>query len=301
MKPNEHLDIEGMEVTPASLHKYEARAEVFAAYRAGLLLPYCSVTPVFQVAGKTVPKAFGDNCIGQAEEVALELQKFSSIEPLYVREGRHHAVIWTEDGQTFFFDPYLLHQEPINLDVIRLSPEQRQRFAAYPFVEDRHGEMRTGYLEIIFEFDPQMFCVKKGRFDPERDSYDVTTFSFDLGSRTPYRTAPGDSEIAFAQEQTTLSIRTLDKQTGGVMHLVYPISKTHPQGIVDSQLLYIKTNIGAVLQNGSSEYGMALKEIADFVGHSPDALESFVMDGVSLYEKHAPREIAYFSVNPTNQ
>lgn len=220
---------------------------------------------------------------------------------MYLFEGRHHAVVWQEGEQILFFDPYLLHKEPIDLEAIRQLPKKRQRFPAYPSVLDRRGEERMGYLEIIFEPNGLRFLVQKGRYDQSRDDYNVTTFRLHLDQQTPFRTEPNDPEIAFAQEQTTLSIRVLFEEHGSTSHLVYPVAWAHSQGIVDKELLYIKNNLGAILRRGDEDYRFVLRAIADTLCHSPATVESFVMDGVALYEELAPQEIQYFTTNPTNQ
>jgi hypothetical protein len=300
MHPQENID--GIQPLAPHLHSSEPTlvTDDISAYRTGLLLPYCSVTPVFQVGGRSTPPEFGDNCIGQAEAVAKKIEVTSVHQPLYLREGRHHAVVWNDGERTLYFDPYLLHRDPIDLNFVQQDSSRKKRFDAYPIIRDSNGAIRMGFLEITFAENGRFF-VEKGRFHVPKNEYKVTRFSFDLNQRVSSRSAPNDPEIAFAGEQTTLSLRVFDEASGGLSHLVYPIAKTHPQRIIDETFLYVKTNVGEVLLRGSEQYRQAVHSIATAVGHSTEALESFVMDGVQLYEQHAPREIDYFSRNPANE
>ncbi len=272
-----------------------------AVYEAGLKMPYCSVTPVYLVAGECPPPEVGDNCIAQAAKVADILEVKGALHRSFVHEGRHHAVVCECNNDLYYFDPYLMHAEPINLTSIYKSKSGKRSFDAYPSIADKHGAIRKGHLVVRFDQNVSCFNVEKFRFDYVTDEYHVARFSFDLGKKKVQRPPGNDYDIAFASEQTSLSLRLLNQDNGSVNHIVYPIAETHPFQLIDKRKIYIKNRIGLILNWGEVGYTEELNEMALQVGLAGSDIEDFIMHGVSLYEKLAPRHLQHASTNPTNQ
>lgn len=265
-------------------------------------VPYNSISPVFSVAQRTHNLVFGDNCIGQAEKVKLDLEQRGVQDTFYLRDNRHHVTIAGSGDAIFLLDPYLMHKAPINLTEILDKDGKHAEFEAYPTVLDASGNPKPGYVGIEFNEDGRGFKLVKGRFSPNTATYRRSEFNLSLDNPQPERTAPDDIEIACHPEQTTLSIRALDTKLAGVAHLVYPVHATHGKGPIREDAMYVKLNNGKRIPYlEQEEFLGATVSIARQLGCDPNELLGFILTGATLYEQFAPDEIDFVSFNPTNQ
>jgi hypothetical protein len=102
----------------------------------------------------------------------------------------------------------------------------------------------------------------------------------------------------FHPEQTTLSIRVLCKSDSKMYQLVYPICWYFRSGMHSSANIFIKLNSGETITSSRSDYRFFLQKIADNIGLTKNDIIDFIMGGVSLYEKFAPKEIKFQKYKP---
>ena len=266
------------------------------AYKNVLGYPYNSITPVYHIAGESVDPAFGDNCIWQAEAIKARIEALGCLDAYYVNDNRHHAAVAMNGANVYYFDPYLMHIHPIILANVLASEGRSMDFPAYPVINQKMSS-----LTVTFTHSDSSFRVKKTRYDYAKGFQCISTFNLDLKCRKTGRPHPSDQTIAFAAEQNSLSIRFLDKETGTLTHLVYPIAETHPYKLVTCSKLYTKNNFGYVSHKGEIGYSDEMSAVSGNFGLPISEIEDFVMHGVELYERFAPKDIQYYSTNPTNQ
>ena len=297
-KSLENLAIEELSLLQALCATYETYNTVLTR------MPYNSVTPVYQTAGIIVPDYFGDNCIGQAEAVINNLPRSLAEKSFYLVDERHHLVITLIGEDYYLLDPYLMHKEPINISLQLRNGALQQTYPAYPLeFNDRKEEMRS-FISVNFLPDAHDTCtrfsLRKGRFSPSHDRYEIAVFNFDLQNRIKERTAPDDPAIAFHAEQTTLSIRYFDPKTAKVTHLIYPIA-TVLRRPIDLRYLYIKDAKGARISYLHERFSIEADALAAKLKcQGVYELLDFIIGGARIYQQRASKETVFKSLNPVN-
>lgn len=261
--------------------------------------PYNSFASVYGVLGFKSPEKLGGNCADQAERVHRHLKTFldSSQQPYqlgYLLDQRHHATLLHLNGHSYLFDPYVLHESVIDASKI-LSSGIGEIFNAYP------KENVYNFLKVT-PLNATKLLLEKHRFNAKINQYGITQFWLDTGLPQDQRIPVTTDIIAYHPEQTTLSIRILDKNSGQLTHVIYPVAQLFDQRSVDKKYLQIKLNDGSSITDPQTlDFINTFQQISQTLNSSPSELLDYMMHGVELYFKYAPKKINFNSKNPVNQ
>jgi len=251
-------------------------------------MPYSSAAPVYAVAGETSPTVFGGNCIDQAEAAKALADSIMGCESRYLRDHRHHAVHVPLEYGALILDPYLLHSSPAFLN----GGSKRQH--AYPRVDGVEGF-------VVFRQTGDWIGLEKKVFNPAARAYQTAQFCMSIGSANIERPSRADASIAFAPEQTSLSVRVLDPSIQALIHLVYPVSRLRGEPVRE-QCLYVKQSGSEVIcATDRVRFREATDRLAHLLGCAYLEVIDYLLHAAVLYETHAPQGIRYYSANPTNQ
>ena len=97
-------------------------------------------------------------------------------------------------------------------------------------------------------------------------------------------------------------MRILDKNSGQLTHVIYPVEKLFQKRSIDKNHLQIKLNDGSSISDPQTlQYINAFQQISQALNSSQSELMDYMMHGVELYFKNAPEKIAFNPQNPVNQ
>ena len=220
----------------------------------------------------------------------------AGLDIFYLRDHRHAAVVTRLKDGDYFFDPYLLHTELLNLSELNennriISSE------AYPFRKDKDGNERKSKLEVRWLGDDKIRVVY-WIFSTQRNTYKINRlFNFNLKDKYPSNTElnfKNHVALCFDPEQTTLSIRSVNLEHQEMWQLVYPIWKFHNKKEHKPENLFLVDNQGQVCNAiDPDNNNLYLNQFADSINSTETKLLNFMMEGVSIYENHAPANIKY--------
>lgn len=265
-------------------------------------VPYNSVSHLFiYFGGKSPDHRFGCACAWQALELGERMATAGCETIYYLRDHRHVTVIAESEGTQFLLDPYLLQAEPLNLSTL----ENAKRTASVPcfpiYTKLADGSTRA-FLRASFAKGGRLVKLTRHAYDPHRRQLRTThRFALDLTQR--WHSPPPVEDLRplfFDGEQNTLSIRVLLRQNHRLSQLLYPIALYHGESEIEMERLVMLDNDGGLIPfaNGRRFRG-ELSRMSRSVGCSEDELVSFLLEGVRLYELHAPRHILYKPLHPS--
>jgi hypothetical protein len=111
--------------------------------------------------------------------------------------------------------------------------------------------------------------------------------------------------MLFHPEQNNLSVRVIDPKHGAVISLIYPVCLYHGLGRPSVEHLQIVTSEQSlpIAHSQTLPFQTQLQRMARVLGVASDNLVQFVMEGVNIYERHAPANIQYhaYPVTPQTQ
>jgi hypothetical protein len=119
--------------------------------------------------------------------------------------------------RSYLFDPYVLHESVIDASKI-LTRGIGEVFNAYP------KENAYNFLKVT-PLNATKLLLEKHRFNTKTQEYGITQFHLDTRLLQDQRIPIKTPLIAYHPEQTTLSIRILDKNSGQLTHVIYPVEK----------------------------------------------------------------------------
>lgn len=261
-------------------------------------VPYNSISQLYIYLKKIdVPLSFGLPCALQLKELTRRFNEAGFSYTGHVNH-RHGTIIVPIEGREYLFDPYLLHSEPVCLS--SLEDNKHYSFKAFPYRKDKEGRTIPSQFRLQVSRKNETLNTRYAQFQVENDKFLlVRRFRFDL-SQTVMK-LPSPSKIIpyfFHPEQTTLSIRVLCKSDSKMYQLIYPICWYFRSGMHSPTNIFIKLNSGETITSSRSDYRFFLQKIADNIGLSKNDIIDFIMGGVSLYEKFAPKEIKFQKYKP---
>lgn len=269
-------------------------------YQNVINIPYSTVPMVYRLAHeKHLLKYKDTSCLGLSEILKSRLNKQGFKDIFFIRSNRHHALILKNNNEVYLLDPYLLHKEPINLTKILDSKQKKEKFEAYPLITTPSGEIKPSYLTVRCQ-DPNIFSVEKGRYNCDLAKYQVTKFSFNIQNAVRNLGRLDMKKLLYDPEQTSLSIRFLDKANMTLTHLVYPINKAFPDKIIDKKLLFVKTNEGKIFNYNDKNFDENLEKMSNQLECTTESLIDFMIQGVKDYFREAPAQLKFYSKNPVN-
>lgn len=236
-----------------------------------LSFQYSSAASMYILDGQRPPKKFGSNCYEQARNLKNVLTAAGFYQTYFIKETlieRHRSLICIAGGKRFYFNPYFMLCELIDLSAI---PYQKT-FYSYPIV---NGE----YSPIDISIDKGKLTVAKRWPLSKR----VDTFIFDLDK-------PAASEMDFEEyfpavfhpEQTTLSIRFLNPSTGATDHLACSVND---DGKSNTDL-FIKTNVHEkIMQSDSARFDTKLDELSALISSNRTETIDFMNGAIAIHKK----------------
>lgn len=252
--------------------------------------PYSSVAQMHQFLGGVDPDPrFGASCVLQSLELAETLRADGFDDVVLHVDGRHVAVTCRCEGRPYLLDPYLLHAAPILLDDVMAA--SRGAFSAYPIRGGVAAELRVRVYRTApvvslahFVYDPVAAQLALNRH-----------FKLRLDAAVDRGLSADDVKaVLFHPEQNNLSIRVLDRRDLCLTDLIYPIAHHHGDALICEERLVCRTNEGTFAPYGSrDEFETLVSRICGAIGATREELVAFMLDGVRLYEEHAPAEIPY--------
>lgn len=259
-------------------------------------VPYTSISQFYKVfENQTPPERFGVSCVWQSYLLGDRLREAGlDCEQTYLNDRRHIALLCTQGRRRFLLDPYLLHRVPIEL-----SPDgeehERRRFEvpAYPNRCDDVGTTRSA--KLVVDAHGTNINLLYTRYSPER-RHAVIARAFNLNTENQAGNKPPEGDflkpLLYHGEQNNLSIRVILRDTLEMSELIYPIALLHGQPVQRDHLL-VRNNQGQFIRADEAGFPEAMVRMRDSLGCTADDLETFVLDGVNIYERHAPVHIDY--------
>jgi hypothetical protein len=258
---------------------------------------YSSVANFYEyLEGQTPDARFGTSCGFQALAVGERLTAAGAQGVQYFMDGRHAAAICpSSSGELFLFDPYLLHVDPMNLSLA--TGEDGAVFDAYPFASDGRGRVLKSRLRVRFVPDKRTVSMEYMRLSSSTLKWSLHRY-FRLRLEQPLQTLPAPAEIArmlYHPEQNNLSVRVLDCRAGTLTELIYPICYYHgiAKPSVEHLIVRMSEEDSVVPYHEQARFARAVDRMAANVGASSAQLIDFVLEGVRIYERHAPAQIDY--------
>lgn len=232
---------------------------------------YSSAASMYILDGQHPPKKFGSNCYEQARNLRNALIAAGFDQTYFIEEslvGRHRSLISLINGERFYFNPYFMHCELIDLDATR----PKNKFNSYPIVNGN-------YSPINITMDGNQLTVVKQWPLQKR----VDKFIFDINKPIANEWHYEDYfSRVFHPEQTTLSIRFLNTTSGTVDHLAYAIDDT----IKNNRQLFIKTNENKkILESDSVLFDKKLEELTTLISSNKKETLDFLYGAIDLHKK----------------
>lgn len=232
-----------------------------------LTVPYDSAAPVLATQPARRIELISGNCLHQAARLSQWIRDlFPDGEVSYFRDGRHHAVLFRSEGREWIYlDPYLMQ-----LEAVVLQPRRPFVTAhAAPAVNSRLGSLAV-------RFDGKRLEVSKRIARAGGEPYVTHTFKGNLpDSVVEQLPAPGDRDIAFHPEVTTLSLRVV---TPGlqVMSLVHSLVERRDYALDPA---FRRQSPEA------AEFRDVVNSIAALVGRSSKRLREYIAVAASIYDE----------------
>jgi hypothetical protein len=257
--------------------------------------PYNSISHLYWAFTQDiVPQEMGCPCVWQTKQLGDKLLDLGH-ETYFLQEGRHLAVVALIKDNHYLFDPYLLHTLPLNLSM--LNKNHRSIVSeAYPFRSDTKGEPKNGKLEVRWVNEHSIKLVY-WQFSQSKNTYKISRlFTLNLTKKIPSNVKIDVNEhipLLFHPEQTTLSIRSVDRFSHKMWQIVYPIWKYHLEENHDENNILVVDNDGNTYTRNETKYDEILASAVNAIHGNKREIIDFIMKGVLLYEQHAPKEIDY--------
>jgi hypothetical protein len=272
-------------------------------------VPYNSVSQFYEVLDKRrVDDRFGLSCVWQAYALGARLKDKGICDVSYYVDGRHVALICHADDEQYLIDPYLLHTVPIDISMFYsknvddssgvVSAERviKRESYAYPYRKLGDSGYRPAKLVTKFYPDRRELCLTYKKYSLSRGHYIISrAFTMDL-DRAIATTPPDDAVVRlhlFHGEQNNLSIRIVHRKNHCMYELIYPIALYH-RAPVDERHLIARDNNGKMIMADNLEaFRFVVNKMSESLCCSVTVLQSFVLEGVAIYEKYAPSTIDY--------
>ncbi len=268
---------------------------------------YSSVTQYYEyLESRQVDRRFGTSCGFQALAVGRALEEAGIDDVRYYMDGRHAAVICRDDdGERYLCDPYLMHTTPISL--IEAARPEGVDVEAYPITIDENGVRHTSQLKVRYLESSNVISLQYLRLAAGSTKRTLSRY-FRLRLDRPVEGPPAPEEVRmmlFHPEQNNLSVRVIDPKHGAVISLIYPVCLYHGLGRPSVEHLQIVTSEQSlpIAHSQTLPFQTQLRRMARVLGVASDNLVQFVMEGVNIYERHAPASIQYhaYPVTPQTQ
>lgn len=258
-----------------------------------LNVPYSSVSQLYKyLENMDVPMNLGVPCALQSFDLGVRF-KNNGFKYWYIRDNRHGAVIVEIENVKYYFDPYLLHSEII--DISKIDGMGFVSFNAYPVRMSSDKKQIPSMLKVRYDSKNARLISIYNQFEPGENKYKLSRkFRFDMNFRA-WNFPPPEEVIPlfFHPEQTTISMRVLCKSDRKLYNIIYPICWYHGDKKQDPQNIKLKLNDGEVIDFSSPRFKFYISKIATNVGVSDKELIDFIMGGVFTYEKHSPSKINF--------
>ncbi len=261
-------------------------------------VPYNSITHLYQyLDNEEIPLNYGLPCVLQLDEL---VNRFAKAGFSYVRYAdlRHTTIIVPIEGKEYLFDPYLLHSEPICLTP--LKDEKYYHFKAFPYRKNLGN--RTVPSQFRFQIDrkKRLMNSRYAQFQVKDNKFmQIRRFRFSL-NHTLEKLPPASEMIPlfFHPEQTTLSIRVLCKSDSKIYQIIYPLCWYFRSGMHSPSNILIKLNDGETISSSSAHFQFFLEKIAWNIELTKKDIIDFIMGGIHIYEKHAPKVVEFHKYKP---
>ena len=233
-----------------------------------LSFQYSSAASLYILDGQRPPKKFGSNCYEQARSLRNTLMQCGFNQTYYIEDAlqrRHRGVLCCIKEKRFYFDPYLMHPEPIEVDH---KPFTRT-YNSYPTVQGEQSKLSISHRHN------KLHVAKRWPGQSQ-----IHTFAFDLHSLiTTDITFDDYLQRTFHPEQTTLSIRFLNVTTKAVDRLVYPLDQTK-HGI------FIKTNEGIDIPSSDVlVFQKKLRALTPLISSNSQEVLDFIEGAAALHKQ----------------
>jgi hypothetical protein len=266
-------------------------------YREVLLTtPYNSVSQHYEFLAHELPDPrFGATCCYQSVKVGTVLKSHGYRDVFYLRDHRHALAICQIGAESYLFDPYLLHTDPINLTEVADHPDGKA-YSAYPFRVTTAGEVKPSRLRVRYDPKKKVVSEEYFRYSLSRGKYTLSRY-FKMRLDQPVYELPPAADIVpllFHPEQNNLSIRVVIPAEKAVTDLIYPICYHHGDPFISAARLIIRDNAGGIIPTTDRQrFSHELSRMAEAAGVLPGELTAFILRGVAIYEEHAPKQIPY--------
>lgn len=265
-------------------------------------VPYNSVSPFFiYFGGKSPDRRFGAACAWQALELGERLARAGCETVYYLRDHRHVAVVAESEGSRFLLDPYLLQAEPLNLSALEIA-KRTTSVPCFPIYAKRVAGSTRAFLRAALTKGGCMVMLARRAYDSHRRQLRTThRFALDLTQR--WNSLPPAADLRpllFHGEQNTLSVRVLLRHNHRLSQLLYPIALYHNESEIGMERLIMLDNDGGAIPFADTKrFRAELRTMSRSLACSNDELVGFLLEGVKLYEQHAPRHIRYKPLHPS--
>ncbi|EKE27872.1 MAG: hypothetical protein ACD_3C00142G0028 [uncultured bacterium (gcode 4)] len=219
-----------------------------------LSFPYCSATTFYYLNHIDTPLKFWSNCGDQARRLKNSLFenwfKASYIEDILV--GRHRSILCEVWQDTFYLNPYLMHEMPVLLDSLT-----NKVINSYPMSESAKSIIhisKEGNILNVMKLWPNT---------ARKDS-----FSFNIGNKIEKDLTYEDHlSRAPHPEQKNLSLRVIDIEVKEVFHVIFD---------------FLRQNLSAISSKGkferwTIEFNDIIKKMARIIDSSPWEIEDYIM------------------------
>lgn len=286
---------------PTRHHPASTEAETLSRMLADFLIdvPYNSISQFYRIFENQVPpQRFGTSCVWQSYLLGDRIRSsLKDCQLTYLHDGRHIALTCATRSRIFLLDPYLLHKDAIELPV---EDGEQSESRAYPDRKDAAGNDHPGRL--LVRRDANTLKLIYSRFSPTRlHPFIARAFHLDMADQAPQDPPEGEfiKPLLYHGEQNNLSIRMVLRESRDMAELIYPISVLHRQPVQKANLL-TRDNQGRFMSPTDPGHNTLLCRMSESLGCTTGELEDFVLEGVRIYERHAPKEIDYAPYKMTN-
>jgi hypothetical protein len=268
----------------------EARRAVLEQVLTGV--PYNSASQFHQHFGtREIPLRVGVSCALQSFEAGRLVESQTGVKASYLPDGRHVAAVYYGQNQLTVLDPYLMHREPLLLEladehegVISVTAE------AYPIRTRKDGTPAPAKVRARWLPAEDEIRLEYVRFSPRR-GHNIVSRAFTLRGDRALSIVPPPPEVIRPllthPEQNNLSIRAV-VEDAGLREVVLPLTGRSPGEPVNQNRLLTKDNNGAVSRAGTAGFTRDLELVAGSVRWSPGEVVEFLREAAAIYDRVAP-------------